>query len=107
MIQLSKMKVFISGMRGIGGEIAKNIILAGPNRVTIFDMNKSTNNDLSSNFYINEKDVIEGKRRDEASFEELSKLNPYVQLDIMNNNSIITHLKEEKYNVVARNTFKK
>jgi ubiquitin-activating enzyme E1 len=78
MIKLSKMKVFISGIRGICSEIAKNIILAGPKRVTIFDMNKSTNNDLTSNFYINEKDVIEGKRRDEASFKELAKLNLYV-----------------------------
>jgi ubiquitin-activating enzyme E1 len=99
------MKVFIGGIRGIGCEIAKNIILAGPKRVTIFDKNKSTNNDLTSNFYINEKDVIEGKRRDEASFKELAKLNPYVQLDIMKDNSIISHLKEEKYDVVVISEF--
>ena len=105
MIHLSMKKVFISGMRGIGGEIAKNIILAGPSKVTIFDMNKSTINDLTSNYYINEKDVVEGKRRDEASFEELSKLNPYVQLDIMKNHSIISHLKEVKYDVVVITEF--
>ena len=106
MIKLTKMNIFISGMRGIGVEIAKNIILAGPNKVTIYDSNKTTINDLTSNFYIKEKDVFEGKRRDEASFEELSKLNPYVKLSIMKNNiSIISHLKEEKYDVVVISEF--
>ena len=105
MIKLSKLNVFISGMRGIGVEIAKNILLAGPRKVTIYDMNKSTINDLTSNFYIKEKDVLEGKRRDEASFEELSKLNPYVQLDIMKGKSIISHIKDEKYDVVVISEF--
>ena len=44
-------------MRGIGVEIIKNIniLLASPQKVNIFDVNKSTINDLSSNFYIKEK----------------------------------------------------
>ena len=105
MLKLSTLNVFIYGMRGIGFEITKNILLAGPNKVTIFDMNKSTFNDLTSNFYIKEKDVIEGKRRDEACFEELSKLNPYVQLEIMKGNSIISHIKDEKYDTVVISEF--
>ena len=35
--KLIKMKVLIVGMRGLGVEIAKNLILAGPNAVTIYD----------------------------------------------------------------------
>lgn len=111
MIKLSKMNIFIYGMRGVGVEVTKNIILAGPKRVTIYDNNISKINDLTSNFFINEKDVLEEKRRDEASFPNLLKLNPYVTLNIMNNSSIIDHLKEklnikeEKYDVVVITEF--
>ena len=74
MLKLSTQKIFIYGMRGIGVEIIKNIniLLARPRKVNIFDVNKSTINDLSSNFYIKEKDVLEAKRRNEACFKELS-----------------------------------
>ena len=34
MLKLSTLKIFIYGMRGIGVEITKNILLAGPNKVT-------------------------------------------------------------------------
>ena len=35
--KLVKMKVLIIGMRGLGVEIAKNLILAGPQRVDLYD----------------------------------------------------------------------
>ena len=111
MTKLSKLNIFIYGMRGIGVEIAKNVILAGPKRVTIYDNNISKINDLTSNFYINEKDVSKGKRRDEACFSNLNKLNPYVKLNIMKDESIIEHIKkkmnieDEKYNVVIISEF--
>ena len=35
--KLIKMKVLIIGMRGLGVEIAKNLILAGPARVDLYD----------------------------------------------------------------------
>jgi len=35
--KLIKMKVFLYGMRGVGLETAKNLILAGPRQVTICD----------------------------------------------------------------------
>jgi len=37
MKKLSTMKVLIVGMRGLGVETAKNIILSGPGEVDIFD----------------------------------------------------------------------
>jgi len=49
--KLVKMKVFICGLRGVGLETAKNLILAGPNKVTISDDNIVTINDLGSNFF--------------------------------------------------------
>lgn len=111
MIKLSKMNVFIYGMRGVGVETAKNIILAGPRKVTIYDNNISKINDLTSNYFINEKDVVDNKRRDKASFNNLNELNPNVKLEIMDNNSIIEHLKEklnikeEKYDIIVITEF--
>ena len=39
MKKLSYLKILIINLRGLGIEIAKNIILAGPNRVSIFVLN--------------------------------------------------------------------
>ena len=111
MIKLSKMNIFLYGMRGVGVEVAKNIILSGPNKVTIFDPNKVLINDLTSNFFLNEKDVFEKKRRDEACFNSLLKLNPLVKLEILRKDSITEHIKgnslikDEKYDVVVITQF--
>ena len=66
-------------MRGLGAEVAKNIILSGPKSVTIYDPVLVQINDLSSNFLLSEEDV--GKKfRDDASLQKLSELNPYVKV---------------------------
>lgn len=110
-IKFSKMNILIYGMRGVGIETAKNTILQNPRKVTIFDNNVSKINDLTSNYFINENDVAKGKRRDEASLKNLSQLNPDVKVIIMENDSIIEHLKEninnneEKYDVVVVTEF--
>lgn len=36
------MNVFIVGMKGLGVEIAKNVILAGPGSVTLYDSINNT-----------------------------------------------------------------
>lgn len=51
MIKLIKTDVLIVGCRGLGVETAKNLILAGPASVTIFDPTIVQWGDLSSNFY--------------------------------------------------------
>ena len=107
----SNMNIFIYGMRGVGIETAKNAILAGPRKLTIFDNNISRINDLTANYFISENDVKEGKRRDESSIYNLSKLNPTIKLEIMENVSIIEHLEKtmnnekEKYNIVIITEF--
>ncbi len=57
MKKIMKLNIFIYGMRGLGVEITKNIVLAGPNKVIIYDPNISKINDLTSNFYLSEEDV--------------------------------------------------
>ena len=80
--KLIQLEVLIMGMRGLGVEVAKNIILSGPKSVTIYDEVKTSINDLSSNFYISEEDV--GKKcRDEACLEKLKELNTYVNVSLM------------------------
>jgi ubiquitin-activating enzyme E1 len=49
--KLLQMKCFIYGLKGLGLEIAKNLILAGPKSVTLYDPNILKINDLGSNFY--------------------------------------------------------
>ena len=111
MKKINKLNIFIYGMRGLGAEIAKNIILAGPRSVTLYDKNKVKINDLTANFCITENDVNKEKRLDEASYNYLSDLNPHVTLNIMKDESIIEFLKkkliseEEKINVVVISEF--
>lgn len=68
--KLIQMKVLIVGCRGLGVETAKNLILAGPKAVTIYDPTLVNWGDLSSNFYCREGDVGK-KSRAEASFGKL------------------------------------
>ena len=80
-------KILIYGMRGLGVEIAKNIILKGPEKVTLFDPEIATIRDMNSNFYLDEKD-INIKRRDQAVLEKLQLLNENVSVDFINKNQI-------------------
>lgn len=86
MKKISQLKLLIIGLRGLGIEIAKNIIVSGPKSVTIFDPNKVEINDLGSNFYLSEKDI--GKRRDESYIVKLKKLNKYVQVNFLKKSNI-------------------
>ena len=86
MEKLMQLKVLIVGMRGLGVETAKNIILSGSYSVDIHDPTLVKVNDLGSNFYLSEED-INTKNRDEASLTNLSQLNPYVRVSILTINS--------------------
>lgn len=81
MNKIVNLKILIIGLRGLGIEIAKNIILAGTKEVSISDKNICEINDLTSNFYINENDV-NIKTREESCIKKLKALNPYVNVTI-------------------------
>ncbi|CAE8636731.1 unnamed protein product [Polarella glacialis] len=79
--KLIQMKVLISGLRGLGVETAKNLILAGPAAVILHDDALVEMRDLGANFYLSEADV--GKRsRAQACAAQLSQLNPYVTVSV-------------------------
>ncbi|KAJ7964236.1 putative Ubiquitin-activating enzyme E1 [Quillaja saponaria] len=73
MRRLFASNVLISGMQGLGSEIAKNLILAGVKSVTLHDEGIVELWDLSSNFVFSENDV--GKNRAIASLSKLQELN--------------------------------
>lgn len=80
MKSMSESSVLISGMGGLGVELAKNVILSGVKAVTIHDTKKTTIGDLSSQYYLSEDDI--GKNRAQACHTKLVELNSYVTVDI-------------------------
>lgn len=70
--------VLISGLGGLGVEIAKNVILAGVKSVTLVDDKATTLRDLGTQFFLTAEDV--GKPRAEACAASLQELNGYVSV---------------------------
>ncbi|CAF1176997.1 unnamed protein product [Adineta steineri] len=76
MHRLGHAHVLISGMGGLGVEIAKNIILGGAKSVIVHDNEKVDYTDLSSQYYFQESDI--GQNRAEIALQKLAELNSYV-----------------------------
>ena len=75
MEKITKLKVYIHGIRGIGIETAKNLILTGINTIVIHDDSFVELRDLGSNFCLTPEDVGNATRA-EASVNKLQELNP-------------------------------
>ncbi|CAF4141138.1 unnamed protein product, partial [Rotaria sp. Silwood2] len=80
MKRLRKHHVLIIHAGGLGIEIAKNIVLAGVQSVTLQDTINTSMLDLATQYYLCEKDI--GKNRAECSLEKLRALNDYVKVHI-------------------------
>ncbi|XP_037565508.2 ubiquitin-like modifier-activating enzyme 1 [Dermacentor silvarum] len=78
MVRMAQSDVLISGLGGLGVEVAKNIVLAGVRSVTLHDEMVCTRVDLSSQYYLN-KDTL-GQNRAEACEAPLARLNKYVRV---------------------------
>ncbi|CAH2048911.1 unnamed protein product, partial [Iphiclides podalirius] len=76
MRRMASSDVLISGLGGLGVEVAKNVILGGVKSVTLHDDRNCTIADLSSQFYLSESTI--GQNRAVASCEQLAELNHYV-----------------------------
>lgn len=70
--------ILIIGMKALGNEIAKNLVLAGIGGLTVLDHEDVTEEDLGSQFLITDEDV--GRNRAEAAAAELRKMNPRVNI---------------------------
>ncbi|KAH6837201.1 ubiquitin-activating enzyme 1 [Perilla frutescens var. hirtella] len=81
MRRLFASNVLVSGMQGLGVEIAKNLVLAGVKSVTLHDEGTVELWDMSSNFVFSEKDL--GKNRALASVQKLQELNNAVAISTL------------------------
>ena len=75
---MAKSSVLISGMQGLGIEIAKNVILSGVKAVTLHDTETVKMGDLGSQFFLREADV--GTNRAVACYQRAAELNSYVTM---------------------------
>lgn len=92
--KLIKMNVCIIGLRGTGVEVAKNLILAGPKSVYIYDPEITSLRDLGSNFYLSQEHV--GKvSRAQASITRLQELNDYVKVSVVETREELDKLMQE------------
>ncbi|EGC35357.1 hypothetical protein DICPUDRAFT_47751 [Dictyostelium purpureum] len=95
MSKLSKGDIFISGIGGLGVEIAKNLILAGIKSITLHDCKLVSKYDLSSQFYLSHNQI--GKEnRAVASHTNLQELNPYVKVNTFTESSLSELIKTNK-----------
>jgi len=78
MERMSRSSVLISGLKGLGIEIAKNVILSGVKSVTLHDTDPVAMTDLGAQFFLREADV--GTNRAVASFQRAAELNSYVSM---------------------------
>lgn len=78
MNKLMRMRVLQLGLSGVGLETAKNLILAGPKSLTIFDPAPLVRGDLEYNFFASETQVKSGLTRAQATVPRLAELNGYV-----------------------------
>ena len=58
MRRMQNSNVLISGMRGLGVEVAKNVVLGGVKSVTLHDQDSATWVDLSSQVSAHKQDLI-------------------------------------------------
>jgi ubiquitin-activating enzyme E1 len=80
MLKMQTSDILISGLGGLGVEIAKNVILGGVKSVTLHDQTNCTVSDLSSQFYLNKSSI--GSNRAECCIKQLSELNNYVTTSV-------------------------
>ncbi|EXJ72213.1 ubiquitin-like 1-activating enzyme E1 A [Cladophialophora psammophila CBS 110553] len=76
--KLRHANVLLIGMKGLGCEIAKNLVLAGVGVLTILDHEVVTEEDLGTQFFVSEAQI--GQNRAQATLAELQKLNPRVEV---------------------------
>ncbi len=71
---------------------AKNLILAGPKSVSIYDPEPAVQTDLQCNYYLTQAHVDAGVSRAVATAPRLKELNGYVHIDVVADATITTEL---------------
>ncbi|KAM5313937.1 ubiquitin-like modifier-activating enzyme 7 isoform 2-T2 [Glossophaga mutica] len=78
MQRLQEGKVLLSGLQGLGAEVAKHLVLMGVGSLTLHDPHPACWSDLAAQFFLSEQDL--GRSRAETTRELVAKLNGAVQV---------------------------
>lgn len=101
MLKMQTSNVLILGLKGLGVEIAKNVVLAGVKSMTVFDPEPVQLADLSTQFFLTEKDI--GQKRGDVTRAKLAELNAYVPVNVLDSLDDVTQLSQFQV-VVATDT---
>ena len=82
--RLRASRVLVAGIKGLGCEVVKNLVLAGINSLTMIDHENLTKEDTDSQF-LAPRDKI-GSNRAEASLDRVRQLNPGVEVKVDTSN---------------------
>ncbi|XP_026634742.1 ubiquitin-like modifier-activating enzyme 7 [Microtus ochrogaster] len=80
MRRIREANVLLSGLQGLGAEVAKNLVLMGIGSLTLHDPQSTCWADLAAQFFLSEESL--GRSRAEASQAQLSQLNEAVQISV-------------------------
>ena len=107
MKKIIQLNILILGLKGVGVEVAKNIILTGPERVVIYDPDIVKLKDLGSNYYLSENDINKN-RIDNSCLNSLSELNLYTNVEVLklSYNDFYKELEINKFNVIVQTEIK-
>ncbi|XP_041352453.1 SUMO-activating enzyme subunit 1-like [Gigantopelta aegis] len=76
--RLRAARVLLIGIKGLGAEVAKNIVLSGIKSLTLLDSSVVDKEDETAQFLVSRADI--GKNRAESSLEKVKLLNPMVEV---------------------------
>ena len=99
MARMMNSNVLVSGLSGLGAEIAKNVVLAGVKAFTIHDSKSAEHVDLASNFFLSESDI--GKNRAACCVEKLRELNKLTPVSLLSGSLECTAESLGKFTVVV------
>lgn len=102
MRKMKESNILISGMSGLGVEIAKNTVLSGVKSITIHDNKNVKLEDIGTNYYLDDKSI--GFNRAESCVKKLSELNSYVIVNSNNEEITSDYLKNFHIAVFANKT---
>ncbi|GHJ85862.1 hypothetical protein NliqN6_2264 [Naganishia liquefaciens] len=99
MRRMAGSEVLVVGMKGLGVEVAKNVVLAGVKAVGVWDEGKAEVGDLGTQFFLREEDI--GKSRASVTAPRLAELNSYVPVHEVTGYPEVTIDMVKKYQVVV------
>ena len=102
MKRMAASNVLISGMAGLGVEIAKNVVLGGVKSVAIHDSGNVEMADQSSQYFLRPDD--EGKNRADVTLPRLAELNSYVPVSAYTGELTESYLSQFQVVVLTNST---